>query len=563
MPRIRQVVSEQQPGVVSLPRNIPVATAADLGLGAAKGLENFGGALGDIAQQMQDSADDLQLSELKGQYDKAEAEDAVQVKLEPDTFEQPAIRKRNQADLQQNILSQTDRGPVAQALQIYFNRTGPAAIVEAQAEALKIFNDKSLARLQVLATDAARRAAETDDPIEQEQIKKEIDDIADRMAERRGGMNFEEAQAFKESFRNDAGRQEAAEAIRLNPFIAEAELLAGKFDLTPLQLESALRTATQRQEEVMSKIRQAEVRAREIFVRERNEHMGRLTTLARDGKLTLDDVEIERQVWGLTSTQVNLLRNFIEGEPMGVSDGRILDDVIARVNPLIPTISERELDQMRENHRRGLPGLNREDYVRQLDRLRNNLDALRDTTKSDVRFRHSQGESQIKQSLKFESPFLVFTAPAQQTLAAAMNEFRIRSSALDGREDPFAVAQDVIRKWLPVFADAGQAAIDAQRSVIRFQTKKELADARTRGLVSESDYTRHGLELKGIANAERELERVKAQVKRRGDAGPVFLEPAPEPPPPAPVLAPAETEATPARATPAAKPRQPGRFKTR
>ncbi len=160
MPRIRQVVSEQAPGVVRLPRNIPVATAQDLGIGAAKGLENFGGTLRDIAQKIQDTDDRLEVTRIRGEYDKGVAEMAEEVKKEADTFEQPALFARNEADLRRNALEQRDRQPVRVALLKYFNIAGPAAHVQAQADALQIANDEQLALLNKIEDDESKKAAE-------------------------------------------------------------------------------------------------------------------------------------------------------------------------------------------------------------------------------------------------------------------------------------------------------------------------------------------------------------------------------------------------------------------
>jgi len=196
MPRIRQVVSEQQPGVVRLPRNIPVATAQELGIGAAQAVEQFGGQLGEIAKKVQDTADELEVSQRRGEYDAAVADLQEQVKLEPDTFEQPAIFKRNLADLQNNILENTERAPVAQTLQKYFNLTGPVAVVDVQATAITIANDKQINLLNEQADSQSKIAARTEDPDERGKIMDSVAAIATRMAER-GQMSFAAAGNFK------------------------------------------------------------------------------------------------------------------------------------------------------------------------------------------------------------------------------------------------------------------------------------------------------------------------------------------------------------------------------
>ena len=81
MPKLPRVISAQPAGVLQLPRNVPAATAEDLGAGAFQELTAFGGTLAKIAKKLQDTNDDLEITRMRGEYDLqiAELEEAVQL----------------------------------------------------------------------------------------------------------------------------------------------------------------------------------------------------------------------------------------------------------------------------------------------------------------------------------------------------------------------------------------------------------------------------------------------------------------------------------------------------
>ena len=553
MPKITRVISETRPGALQLPRNVPAATAEDLGAGAFRELTAFGGALGQLAQQMQDQADEITLAEKKGLFDAGVADAALEAQKAPDFFERPALFARDTRQLASDLTRDIKSPAVKTAFTAFVLRRLPPAIIGVKADSLKAMAADNAARLDQELINLRRRIAEQTSQDAKEELFDLGMDLINR-AVQRNTVSPARGQVLRKSLADDVVEAEILQEIRLDPFQAQEDLLANIFNVDPLDRERHIRTSLVRQRELIRQDREAERQADKIFKEERRQRLGILVERARRGDLTLDDIAAETRVFGFGPASVGLLTELVENEPAGRSDQRILDDILIQVNESPPGVTRKKLFQLRDQHRQGGRGLNRDDFIAQLGVLDRNLAATTTAAKTDLLFRHRQGEGLIKTSLRFQNPLDIINVAAQQTLAVAMIEFSKRSGALNaGGEDPLLLSFDIINKFLPLFQTSAQAAINAERQALPFQTKQTLLNAKS--TIGNEAYYFFGRKLEAIAAAERELAAVQAEIKRGQLSGQVHLEPKPTPPreerpPPPPGLEPTPSTLRPPPTTP-------------
>jgi len=194
MPKLPRVISTQQAGVLQLPRNVPVATAEDLGAGAFQELTAFGGTLAKIANKLQDTNDDLEITRMRGQYDLqiAELEESVQKESLDTPLNQADIFRQRAIEIGNTIKATSGRTAVQATFQKYINVTLPAGIIQAKSNALKIWTSQQIEELN--ASEARTRklaAGASNEPAVVEILLQDQADLAARMAER-GVIDFDD-----------------------------------------------------------------------------------------------------------------------------------------------------------------------------------------------------------------------------------------------------------------------------------------------------------------------------------------------------------------------------------
>lgn len=539
MPKITRVISTERPGVLQLPRNVPAATAEDLGAGAFRELTRFGGTLGQLAQTMQDQADDLELAEAKGKFDAGVLDNALEAEKAPDFFERPALFARDTRQLATDLTKSIKSPTVKRAFTAFVLRRLPAQIIEVKADALKAMNADNAVRLQEHLEFLKRKIAEQTSLDAQEELIAFGVDLVIR-AQARNTLTPEGGRVLRKGFLADTKEIQIRQVLQLDPFLAEEMLRSEDIDIDPLKKLNLLRLATVRQRELIRQDREAEREADRLFREERRIAVGELFARAGRGELTFDQIEDERRVLGLGAQEVRMLEDEVENEPQGRSDQNIRDDVERRVNLLPPQITRAELFRLRDQQREGGRGLNRRDFKAFLAIFDSSVAAAASPARSQLLFEHRQGEDQIKLSMRSQHPSDVWRAAAAQTLAVAMDEFRKRSLALvPGGERPMVASRSVIRQFLPMLSESARAAINARRNSQPFQTKQALVNARATKIITDDQYYALGKVLREIETAEIVLQAVEEEMARAAKAGRLADEPTPtvpapgkEPPPP-------------------------------
>jgi len=162
MPRIRQVVSQEPAGILRLPRNIPVATAADLGVGAFQELGKFGGTLHQIAERIQRQEEDVELLNLAAQYDAGLEAVKLELIKNPDFDSHEAAFTKEASQLQRDLLAFTKSNAVGRAFTAHVTRTLPKAVIRVRANALRLKGLHTIAELDRLEDTLSRRVAEAE-----------------------------------------------------------------------------------------------------------------------------------------------------------------------------------------------------------------------------------------------------------------------------------------------------------------------------------------------------------------------------------------------------------------
>jgi hypothetical protein len=156
----------------------------------------------------------------------------------------------------------------------------------------------------------------------------------------------------------------------------------------------------------------------------------------------------------------------------------------------------------------GSNNLNRVDYQQLDDELQQLLRSGKES--SELTSRHNQAEQLIRAAYGADNPFFRRLAGAEieTALALAFEELTRRSNKYDGQEDPLAVAQEIVPKYLVHIPGAMEARIKLKVSQTRFKTLQELGpkeQANAKGL-SEAQWREAARQLKEIQDLQQALE---------------------------------------------------------
>lgn len=235
MPRIKQVISTQLARPVRLPRNIGFQTAEDLGAGAFAELTRFGGTLALIAENLQSTKDDLDVTRMRGEFELQAAELAEQVRTESldDPLQQGDIFRERAIEIANKIKGTSERFPVQSAFQQHINLSLPRKIIQIKARSLAIKRDQNIANLNANAIQSAKAAALSfQEPEVRDIIISEHFELLARMRER-GEISEEEEGVRRELFEDQVLLDEMDLLILTDRPLFRKRVAAGFYNKLP------------------------------------------------------------------------------------------------------------------------------------------------------------------------------------------------------------------------------------------------------------------------------------------------------------------------------------------
>src|SRR3990167_2120914 len=180
----------------------PPSGAAQLGTAIA----GVGQAIGENAVQwaqieatLQKQKDDLEIATLTGQYDAGVEAIKLTLKQDPNYLGHEAAFTRQVSELQENVISSTQRPPVQQALRARTALRFPKEAVEVRATALKLFGESQLAQLDRIEEDLSKRTAEATLEVDRNDAIQVYEALI-RRARERGFLNPLQEQQKRRSF---------------------------------------------------------------------------------------------------------------------------------------------------------------------------------------------------------------------------------------------------------------------------------------------------------------------------------------------------------------------------
>jgi hypothetical protein len=323
-----------------------------------------------------------------------------------------------------------------------------------------------------------------------------------------GVMDPERAQREENSLHLDITSARFVKQIRENPFQAQIKIEADT-TLGPLTKQHFLDQADSEQRAWQSQsLAQQEKDDRDrdkAFKQVRDSMVSEMVSRARDGQLTLPDLENQRRNLDLNATEYDLVRNYIEKGPDHASDPRKLLDYTIAVNsssagPALQTRLARDYSG---------GALARDDYWQLQTRLAENLKKAEETD-GKIKARHAQAQEMLRADFGVTSPLDQITGASKQAYAMALEELTKRSAAFGGKEDPLQIEPEIRGKYAPIGLFATKQAIDRLRGNLPFKTIQEIGtreQARARGM-SDAEYNQLVHRISELDTAEQDLTRI-------------------------------------------------------
>ena len=189
------------PSAPNLP-DAPPSGVAQLG-GAIAGV---GEAIGENAVQwaqieatLQKQKDDLEIATLTGQYDAGVEAIKLTLTQDPNYLSHEAAFTRQVSELQESVISSTQRPAVQQALRARTALRFPKEAVAVRANAMKLFGESQLAQMDQLEEELSKRAAESPSEVDRNDAIQLYEAVA-RRARERGFLNPLQEQQKRRSF---------------------------------------------------------------------------------------------------------------------------------------------------------------------------------------------------------------------------------------------------------------------------------------------------------------------------------------------------------------------------
>ena len=323
-----------------------------------------------------------------------------------------------------------------------------------------------------------------------------------------GMITAEQAQAESHRLRTEIYTARFVKEIRENPFQAYKDL-AGDTNLGPLTRQDLLdRASTELEAQQRQSLAQQDRDERErekAFGKVRDSAVAEMVSRARNGQLTLPDLETQRRNLDLDATQYDLIRNYIEKGPDHPSDPQKLLDYTIAVNS--SSAGAGLQTRLARDYTSG--GLARDDYWQLQTRLAENLKHSEETD-GKIKARQAQAEQMLRADFGVTSPLDQITGASKNAYAMALEELTRRSAAFSGNEDPLAIEPQIRSKYAPIGLFATKQAIDRLRSDLPFKTIQQIGtreQARARGM-SDSEYNQLVHRISELDTADEDIARM-------------------------------------------------------
>ena len=287
-----------------------------------------------------------------------------------------------------------------------------------------------------------------------------------------GMMTSEQAQAEGRRLIQGISSARFVKQIRINPFQAYKELEADT-TLGPLTRQDLLNRASTeleaQQRQSLAQQERADREAEKAHKQVVDGVVSEMVSRARNGQLTLPDLENQRRNLGLDATQYDLIRNYIEKGPEHPSDPQKLLDYTIAVNS--SSAGAGLQTRLARDYTSG--NLQRDDYWQLTTRLAENLKKSEETD-GKIKGRQAQAEQMLRADFGVTSPLDQITGASKSAYSMALEELTKRSAAFGGSEDPLAIEPQIRSKYAPIGMFATKQAIDRLRSNLPFKTIQDI-----------------------------------------------------------------------------------------
>lgn len=410
-------------------------------------------------------------------------------------------------EIQQDTLKSAKDPAVRSELQNALDTQRQRAIIEARDFQRKAAINDGRAQLSTSLLADSQRATDSTGPALADILTGAHQRITDALHV--GVITPEDAAHINQSFRSGISQARALGEIRRDAVQAYADLQDSSQyqDLTPVErqhfIDQAAGQATAVQRENLADSRYQDEQATKLFNQQRDDAVTALVSRARNGQLTLPQLEEQATQWHLKREDYGIIRDELEHLPTTPSNPAVLHDATIGATSVNPTVTNSQLQNW---YTKGQ--LSRPDYLQLNEKLIANSKGAQDQTKSDIRYRQSHAEESIKAAFGANGPLAVLDE-VKAPLSLALTELSNRSSALSGQEDPLIVAPQVIKKYLPLASEAAQQNVDAQRKLLQYPTPQALgplAAAQARGMTVQ--------QWNDAASKLRELDSFQQEIKR-------------------------------------------------
>jgi hypothetical protein len=196
-----------------------------------------------------------------------------------------------------------------------------------------------------------------------------------------------------------------------------------------------------------------------------------------------------------------------------VSDSDIGLDVSIRANTAVPQISEGEITSLMKSRK-----LSRQDGEKALDQIRITNRTLKNEAMEETNRRYSDAEKHIREGMGVSGLILQLQEkidPTQQGLIARANEeLWNRSKGRGGKEDPMAVAREILPKYQKALSGQNLLSIEVCGKIIeidKYPNEDILHTNFVNGKISEQDYYRKARAFKEMREKQRIDEIQKAR----------------------------------------------------
>lgn len=247
-----------------------------------------------------------------------------------------------------------------------------------------------------------------------------------------------------------------------------------------------------------------------------NQHTSDLYADAVDGRATLDQLEQwRRQHRGRAGVDEDFTRirkailDPVKPEKEWKSDPATRARVISAVEPIVPTITARELERLNEQRL-----LDNDDLKYGLARLRSAKEHQRGLgeteegrARTEASKRHAQAEQELRVAILGPESFLKgFDDKQERIYGQALVQLRTRSSAYGGKEDPLAAKDAMLPGFLKAAGRQTLMKAEEARVGLTFPSEMELSAARQAGRITEGHYREQQERWNIINQAKKDLE---------------------------------------------------------